>query len=390
MSDFANAWRRFFAEERDALVLGLLRLGISTLLFFNGLRMILELSRGGYFAGYFHLPMIPEQWLPSQTGYQLLLGLHALAALCAFVGFYPREALLTASSLGLYFLACDRLQYHNNRYALLLLGFLLAFTPCDRSFSLIRGRAHTLPREQRSAPTFARRLFQIQVSLIYLGSTCGKLLDADWRSGQVLFMRYAHAPEFCLQHGLPVPSWAMAILTSAWFASVAARAAITSELFIALGIWWAPTRRLALWLGVVFHIGIELTANVELFSWLMVASYLAFVVPEVRERRFEFVRGHARAALLARLVALFDWCARFDRLPLASPSKEGAAFYVTNRKGQRASGALGLAQLAEGIPLFFPLWLPLALYAKLTAKPRTGVSSAYTASRLKRSSESDL
>jgi hypothetical protein len=32
--------------------------------------------------------------------------------------------------------------------------------------------------------------------------------------------------------------------------------------------------------------------------------------------------------------------------------------------------------LTEAIPLFFPLWLPLALYAKLTAKPRLGVSSA--------------
>jgi len=376
MSNFSEAWRRFFAEERDALVLGLLRMAISALLFFNGLRRILELSRDGYFADYFHLPLIPEQWLPSHAGYQLLLDLQLLASLCALIGFLPREALLSAASLGLYFIACDRLQYHNNRYALLLLGFLLAFTPCDRSFSFVRGRAHTLPREQRNGPTFARRLFQIQVSLIYLGSTGGKLLDADWRSGQVLFMRYAHMPEYCVQHGLPVPAWALAILTSAWFASVAAKAAIASELFISLGIWWPRTRRLALWLGVIFHIGIELTARVELFSWLMLSAYLAFVVPEVRERRFEFVPGHARAALLARLVALFDWCARFERLPLASPSNDGAAFYVTNRKGQRASGALGLAQLAEAIPLFFPFWLPLALYAKLSAKPPGAVSSA--------------
>jgi vitamin K-dependent gamma-carboxylase-like protein len=376
MNGLGNAWRAFFGEERDALVLGLLRLAISALLFFNGLRLILELSQNGYFADYFHLPMIPEQWLPSRTGYQLLLGLQALASLCAFIGLWPREALLTASGLGLYFLACDRLQYHNNRYALLLLGLLLAFTPCDRSFSLVRGRAHTLPREQRSAPTFARRLFQIQVSLIYLGSTGGKLLDADWRSGQVLFLRFAHVPEFCAQHGLAVPAWALSILTSAWFASVAAKAAIASELFIALGIWVPRARRLALWLGVVFHVGIELTANVELFSWLMVASYLAFVVPEVRERRFEFVAHDARASLLARLVGLFDWCARFERLSLASPSSDGAAFYVTNRRGQRASGARGLAQLAEAIPLFFPLWLPLALYAMLMAKPRAPVRSA--------------
>ncbi|HYP76612.1 MAG TPA: HTTM domain-containing protein [Polyangiaceae bacterium] len=365
---------RFFHEERDALVLGLLRLSISALLFFNGLRLIVELSRDGYFGEYFHIPMIPEAWVPDRSGYRSLLGLQALASLFAFLGIWPREALLTASSLGLYFLLSDRLQYHNNRYALLLLGFLLAFTPCDRSFLLVRGRAHTLPREQRIAPTFARRLFQIQVSLIYLGSLGGKLLDSDWRSGLVLSMRFAKAPEISALKGHPLPSWVIAVLTAGWFASLAAKAAIASELFIALGSWFERTRRLALWLGVVFHISIELTANVELFSWLMLSSYFSFVVPEVRERRFEFVRGSARAERLARLVKWFDWCARFEQCPLPS-SPVGPTFYVTNREGRRASGVLGLSQLAEAIPLLFPLWLPLALSARLGEK-REGVRTS--------------
>lgn len=374
MSTLRAAFRRFFAEERDALVLGVLRLSISALLFFNGLRLILEFFRIGYFGDYFHLPLVDEAWLPSRSGYALLLGVQALASLFAFIGIWPREGLLAASSLGLYFLLCDRLQYHNNRYALLLLGFLLAFTPCDRSYLLVRARKHTLPLEQRIAPTFARRLFQLQVSLVYLGSTGGKLLDADWRSGQVLFMRYARAPELFASHGHPLPAWVISVLTSVWFASFAAKAAICSESFIALGIWFPRVRRLALWLGVVFHISIELTSSVELFSWLMLASYFAFVVPEVRERRFEFMPGNARAQWLARFVTLFDWCARFDRGALSSTTG-GAAFYVTNREGRRASGVLGVAYLAEAIPVLFPLWLPLVLYAKLRAA-RAGVAAS--------------
>jgi len=368
LSALGNSFRRFFGEERDAHLLGLLRLSISALLFFNGLRLILEFYRNGYFADYFHFPLIPEAWLPNRAGYALLLGLQALAALCAFFGCWPREALLAGSSLGLYFLLCDRLQYHNNRYALLLLAFLLAFTPCDRAFMFSRGRARELSPAERVAPTFARRLFQIQVSLIYLGSTAGKLLDADWRSGQVLFMRFADAPAVSAARGVPLPAWLIEIMTSPGFASLAAKAAIVSELFIALGMWLPQTRRLALWLGVIFHVSIEITARVELFSWLMLASYLAFLVPEVRERRFEFASGSPRAERFAKLVALVDWCARFERKPLRSEASDSAWFYVTNRDGRRASGVLGLAQLAEAIPLFFPLWLPLALYAKLTLK----------------------
>jgi hypothetical protein len=127
---------------------------------------------------------------------------------------------------------------------------------------------------------------------------------------------------------------------------------------------------------VIFHVSIELGSNVELFSWLMLASYFAFVVPEVRERRFEYVTADARAAWLARLVAVLDWCARFEHSPLLSSAGEGPTFYVTNRQGQRASGALGLASLAEAIPLFFPLWLPLTLYAKLTTRRRAPVANS--------------
>ena len=370
MNATTGIWRRFFAEERDAYVLGLLRLAFSALLFFNLLRTALEFDRDGFFGDYFHMPMISEAWVPSRAGYQLLLGVQGLASLLAFVGLWPREALLVASSTGLYLLTCDRLQYHNNRYTLLLLGFLLSFMPCDRSFLITRGRFHTLPHGQRIAPTFARRLFQIQVSLVYLGSTSGKLIDADWRSGQVLLMRFAKAPEICAQHGLILPAWMIALLGSAWFASLAAKAAITNELLIAFGVWQPRTRRVALWLGVGFHFWIELTANVELFSWVMAASYFAFVTPEIRERRFEYAPSQTRAAAMARFVALADWCARFERTPLRSSATHSAPFYVTNREGRRATGVLGLSQLAEAIPLLFPLWPLLALYAKFTTKAR--------------------
>jgi len=375
MNALRTTAKHFFGEERDALVLGLLRVALSVLLFCNGLRLVQEFLHAGYFAEYFHVPLIAEDWVPSRTVYQSLLGLQLLASLFAFLGVWPREALLTAASLGFYFLLCDRLQYHNNRYALLLLSFLLAFTPCDRSCLLARGRGHTLEREQRIAPTFARRLFQLQVSLIYLGSAAGKLLDADWRSGQVLLMRYVRATELFASQGQPLPAWLSTLLTSAWFASFAAKVAICSELSIALGLWLPRVRRLALWLGVLFHIGIELTAKVELFSWLMLASYLSFVTPEVRERRFEFARGNPRGEWLARFVAVSDWCVRFERRAFASTG-DGPAFYVTNREGQRASGVRGLAQLSAAIPLLFPLWLPLALFVELTDKRAAQASSA--------------
>ncbi len=357
-----GAWARFFSEERDAYVLGLLRVALGVLLFLNGGRLLLELCRGGYFGNFFHIPMLPEAWLPSSTGYALILGIQGLAAVCACLGLWPREALLVASTLGLFVLSLDRLQYHNNRYALLLLGFLLAFTPCDRSFLLTRKKP--LAAAERVAPTFARRLFQIQVSLVYLGSAGGKLLDPDWRGGQVLWLRFASTATFWAARGVTLPPWLVLTLSSALFASLAAKAAISTELFIALGAWLPRTRRLALWVGVWFHFSIEVSARVELFSWLMVAAYLAFVTPELRQRRFEFDSRSALGRTLARALPWLDWCARFEISERPQSEPLSAAVYVTNRTGNTAHGWRGLALLAEAVPVLFPLWAPLALFAR--------------------------
>ncbi|MEO8903658.1 MAG: HTTM domain-containing protein [Polyangiaceae bacterium] len=355
----ASLWARLLTEERDAYVLGLLRLALSVLVLLNGGRLILQLYSGGYFGDFFHIPMVPESWLPASSGYALILGVQALAALCAFLGLWPREALFTASTLGLFVLALDRLQYHNNRYALLLLAFLLSFAPCDRSFMIARRPPHTLPEPERVAPTFARRLFQIQVSLVYLGSACGKLLDPDWRGGQVLFVRWATAGNVTLPH------WLLLLMSSTLFASLAAKVAISTELFIALGLWFPRTRRLALWVGVWFHISIELSAHVELFSWLMVAAYLAFVTPELHERRFEYDARSALGRALARALRWLDWCARFEVVPLGQSGPVGASFYVTDRGERPTHGLRGAALLAAGIPALFPFWAPLALLAKM-------------------------
>jgi hypothetical protein len=274
----------FFAEERDAYLLGLLRAALGLLLFLNTGRAILELTNGGYFGDFFHLPLWPESLVPTRALYTALLGLEAGAAVLGFLGVWSRGALLTSASIGLFLLGCDRLQYHNNRYALLLLGFLLAFTPCDRSF-LIAKRTLALPPAERVAPTFARRLFQIQVSLVYLSSACGKLIDADWRGGQVLRLRFMSVAPFWAAKGLHLPAFVENCLASPWLGSAAAKVAICTELWIALGLWFPRTRRAALWVGVMFHFWIEVSARVELFSYVMCASYLAFVRPELRATR---------------------------------------------------------------------------------------------------------
>jgi hypothetical protein len=182
----------------------------------------------------------------------------------------------------------------------------------------------------------------------------------------VLLLRFASTAPFWAARGITLPHWLDAPLSSALFASFAAKLAIGMELFIALGMWLPKSRRLALWVGLLFHFSIEVSARVELFSWLMVASYLSFVVPELHERRIELNTKNPLGRALLRALPWLDWCARFQIAERASD--QPASFQVTNREGRTEHGLRGAALLAEAIPVLFPLWLPLALLARLAAR----------------------
>jgi Vitamin K-dependent gamma-carboxylase len=338
-------------EERDAHLLGLMRVAFSLLLLLLTLKLGRALVSNGYFGDGFHLPLLPEAWVPTRGGYIALLALQATGCLLSLLGLWARPALLMAVLLGFYGLFCDRLQYHNNRYCLLLLTCLVALSPSDRSFSPWRKWRHAAG-PQRMAPRFMARAICAQLSLVYLSSSLGKAFDADWRGGTVMLHRFAEGHAVLSRY---LPSAFTNVLQAPWFSHVASLGAIGSELVIALGPWLPRTRPLALWLGVVFHAGIELSANVELFSYTMLSGYVAFARPELCERRARF-RMSGGGRLAKTTLSWLDWLSRFQ---LELSADQRALVAVRDREGTWHEGLAALRELTRATPALFPLWLPL-------------------------------
>jgi len=359
----AVAWAR---EERDAYLLGLVRLLLSVLLAVNVWARLEEVRDWAYFGDVFHIPLVPEAWVPSHSTYTVLLWLELGGALLGIVGYFGREGLAIAASIGLFLLTCDRLQYHNNRFALLLAAFLCAFTPSDRSFLLYRGRKHALPEARRVGPTLIRRVLALQVSAIYLSSGGGKLLDPDWRSGQTMLVRFQEGVSYALRHGRYVPDWYADLMSSPITASLASKGAISLELFLAFALWVPRTRAFALWAGVIFHLSIQASASVELFSWLMGVCYVAFVTPELRERTVHVDLATPVGRAVGALLPWLDWLARFRVEP--KPAGAPGSVAVTERGGRVVTGLGVPAALARGLPALYLAWPLLAVLRP--ARPR--------------------
>jgi hypothetical protein len=363
-----DAIRRWRDEVGDAYALGLVRVILGVLLLASALRAASEL-RGGYFGDVFHWPILPEAFVPTKPVYAGLVVAEVLLAVLVVIGIEARFALLASALANGYVLLCDRLQFHHNRWALVCYSVLLAFAPCDRSFSLIDARA------PRTAALYSARLAQLEVSLIYVASGGSKLLDPDWRSGKVVLERLLMSAQQAADGGVPhrIFEW----LCDPGVAGALAKLAIMTELLLSVALWMDRTRVFALWWGVWFHLTIEATSRVESFTWLTLAVYILFATPDVRARKIVYDASRAHGRFLARTVAWLDWLARFDVKPWPPDDlRHGHAIVVVRRDGTHATGLHALSVVARCTPPLFPFWVPLAAIASFSKKPVTGPRSA--------------
>ena len=357
MPEFLRRWAN---EVGDAFVLGVVRSIVGGFLFLQALEAASELARVGYFGDHFHLPFIPERFVPSHDAYVVLVAVRILLAVMVTVGHRARYALVGSALLGVYTLLCNRVEFHHNRYSLYCYAFLLALGPSDRAIAITRDES---PSD--GAPMWAQRLAQVQVALVYLASGGSKLLDPDWRDGVVLADRFSRYAYQALERGVPqsvVDAFSTPAATSAL-----AKAAIATELFLVVGLFDKRSRVFALWWGTLFHLTIEVTSKVEIFTWLTLTMYALFATPDVRARKLYFDPSRPRGRLLARLVRMLDWLARFEVKPWAPDDlKQGHSIVIVRRDGSRATGIRALAMCARTLPVLFPLWAPLAFIASFT------------------------
>lgn len=135
----------------------------------------------------------------------------------------------------------------------------------DRWLAVRAGRAPPIPV---AVSLWPQRLMQIQVSIIYFTSTWHKWTGHHWRDGTAVWYPL-HLNEF---DRFPMPEFA--------YAKPMIMLATYATLLVQLGIATLPysknLRKLVLLGGVGLHLSIDYSMNIPLFSYLMIATYIAF------------------------------------------------------------------------------------------------------------------
>ena len=180
-------------------------------------------------------------------------------------------------------------------------------------------------------------------------------MDPDWFGGTVTWQRVVRARDDL--EAWPLPDWAVNLLTDRTFHTGAAKAIVLTELFIAVGLWLRRTRYAAVWVAVVFHVMIEASASVQVFSVLGIAVLLVWATPSTRDRVIRIDPRNSTHRRLRTVVSALDWLARF-RVETAPPR---SALEVVDRDGTRLRGASATRMVFSRLPLTAWFALPTLL-----------------------------
>lgn len=340
--------------------LALLRVLIGPVVLLH-LRPILDAARvGRIYRDSFYEPY--AGWYPElpRGMYVAMLWIAVVAALAMTIGLLTRAATVAVFVIVTYNVFLSTTNMHNNRAYLMIVLAGMAVAPCGRELSVdawVR-RMRGLPPLPTTSPGWPLWLLRFEAATVYAASGFSKLIDPDWFSGTVTWHRVVLVRERV--DASVLPSWAVDVLTDRSFHTVAAKLIIATELFIAGGLWSRRTRYAAVWLAICFHISIELSAEVQVFSFLAIAMLVVWAVPSTRDRTLVIDPGSAAQRAFVRVVRGLDWLARF-RIATAPSGTAITAITLIDRDGRPLAGGWAVCRVLSRLPLTAWVCLPLLL-----------------------------
>ena len=153
----------------------------------------------------------------------------------------------------------------------------LVFADCGGVWSLDswlarRRSANSVELHAVTYPIAPLRLIRVQVALVYLSSGLWKLFNDQWRDGSAV--HYVLSNNVYQRFRFQVPPGLE------WLTTLLTYGVLFWEISFALMVTYRPTRRIALLVGVMMHLGMLSAIEIGPFGWVMLASYVAFLEPK--------------------------------------------------------------------------------------------------------------
>jgi hypothetical protein len=298
-------WHSFWFRREPMYAIGLVRMafGVLALLWTLWLLPVLHdlLGPDGVVPTQPPMPYmrgIFELWTSDQA---ILVGWVTLlvASIALTVGWHSRLAAVLVFILILSFQRRDPWVFNSGDVVVRIEALFLALSPCGAALSLDQRRRTGSFWSAEPGPVWPVRLFQVQMSIIYLAALQMKLSGETWLQGTAV----SYVLRLNDMQRWPTPDW---YATNALIMNLVTWGTLAIEFALAVLIWDRRFRPWALAAGVVLHLMIDVHIQIGIFSYAMFVLYLAWTPPETistlrwstATSRVRRIRSHAIDSLV--------------------------------------------------------------------------------------------
>jgi len=202
-----------------------------------------------------------------------VFSLIALSALGIAFGCFYRISTIVFFVLFTYVELIDATNYLNHYYLVCLFAFILMFLPANRAFSVDVWR--NPKRKVKYVPAWTVHILVLQLTIVYTCAGIAKL-NADW-----IFKALPLSIWLPEHKNLPIIGF---LFSYKWVAFLFSWGGALYDLTIAYFLRYAPTRKLAYVLVVLFHLMTYLLFNIGLFPFIMIFSTLIFFPAKTHQK----------------------------------------------------------------------------------------------------------
>jgi hypothetical protein len=221
-------------------------------------------------------------WLPqSERAVYVFLAVYLVAAACLTVGLLTRLSAVVVYIFMVSLHHRNPLVLNSSDAFMRAASFCLMFSAAGKALSVDRWlrvrRGLEPPGEPAPAPPWAQRLIQIQLAVVYLATVYWKLHWHTWVDGTAVY----YATRVREYDRFPVPY----LFDHLWTIKLLTWGTLVIEFALGALVWFRDLRYPVLLAGVMLHLGLEYSMNIQLFQWVMLSAFVLFIDPRDFRRR---------------------------------------------------------------------------------------------------------
>ncbi|WP_339655729.1 HTTM domain-containing protein [uncultured Maribacter sp.] len=224
----------------------------------------------------YNFPFIDFDWLHPLpgSGMYFYFGLMGLLGLCIAFGFKYRMSMITFTLLWTATYLMQKTAYNNHYYLLILISILMCFFPAEKAKSIDTKLNTNL--ETNSMYSYVKWIIVLQLFIVYAYASIAKIY-VDWLDFSMIEVLMRPRKNY----------WLIGeILQQSWLHSIISTAGIFFDLFIVPTLLFKPTRKVAFFISIFFHLFNSIIFQIGIFPYLSIAFSVFFFEPKTIRRIF--------------------------------------------------------------------------------------------------------